>query len=302
MDRLAAMQIFVRVAELGSFSAAAAQLDLDRSVVTRQVAALETHLAIKLMERSTRRLALTAAGATYLEKCRLILNLVEVAESDLAEEGRQLRGRLRLSLPLSFGLKRLAPLLLQFASQHPELVLEMDYSDRRVNLIEEGLDLSIRVSPGLADTEVARKIGRARLLVVAAPAYLARHGRPRTPAELANHQCLAYTANGQAAWPPFRVNGVLENLPLRSRMSANNGDVLIEAAARGLGVTYQPDFICDDYIAQGKVEVLLSDYPLPALGVFALLPSNRHVPRKVRALIDFLKQGLAAGEGGVSTV
>ncbi|MBK9217908.1 MAG: LysR family transcriptional regulator [Uliginosibacterium sp.] len=296
MDRLAAMQIFVRVAELGSFSAAAAQLDLDRSVVTRQIAALEAHLGIKLMERSTRRLSLSAAGATYLEKCRLILNLVEVAESDLAEEGTQLRGRLRLSLPLSFGLKRLAPLLLRFASLHPDLALDMDYSDRRANLIEEGLDLSIRVSPGLADTEVARKIGRAQLWVVASPDYLARHGRPRTPAELAHHQCLAYTANGQAAWPPFRVNDTLEQVPLRSRISANNGDVLIEAAARGLGITFQPDFICEDYVAQGRVEVLLRDFPLPELGVFALLPSNRHVPLKVRAMIDFLKQGLAVGE------
>jgi len=150
MDRLDAMHLFVRVAETGSFSGVAQQLGVARSVVTRQIAALEAHLGVKLMARSTRRLALTASGTTYLEKCRVILNLVEVAEADVAEERATPHGRIRVSVPLSFGLKRVAPLLLDFLRRYPEVGLDMDYSDRRVNLIEEGIDLSIRIARRLA--------------------------------------------------------------------------------------------------------------------------------------------------------
>ncbi len=176
MDRLDAMRLFVRVAELGSFSAVAQQLGVARSVVTRQIAALETHLGVKLMARSTRRLALTSAGSAYLEKCRVILNLVEAAEADVAEERLTPRGNIRISLPLSFGLKRLAPLLLDFSQRYPEVALDMDYSDRRVNLIEEGIDLSIRITRRLEPGDVARKIGVGHMLAVASPEYLARHG------------------------------------------------------------------------------------------------------------------------------
>ena len=178
MDRLDAMHLFVRVAELGSFSAVAQQMGVARSVVTRQVAALEAHLGSKLMARSTRRLTLTSAGAAYLEKCRVILNLVEAAETDLAAEHQSPRGNIRISVPLSFGLRRVAPLLLDFARRHPEVSLDMDFSDRRQNLIEEGIDLSIRITRQLAPGDVARKLGVSRMKVIAAPDYLARHGRP----------------------------------------------------------------------------------------------------------------------------
>jgi DNA-binding transcriptional LysR family regulator len=293
MDRLDAMHLFVRVAETGSFSGVAQQLGVARSVVTRQIAALEAHLGVKLMARSTRRLALTAAGTTYLEKCRVILNLVEVAEADVAEERATPRGRIRVSVPLSFGLKRLAPLLLDFLRRYPEVGLDMDYSDRRANLIEEGIDLSIRITRRLEAGDVARRIGSGRMLAVAAPDYLARHGRPQHPVELAHHECLGYTAgNGSLAWQ-FLVDGQIESFPVRSRISANNGDVLTEAAAQGLGITCQPDFIADIFIAAGRVEAILADFPLPELGIYAVLPSNRHIPHRVRVLMDFLGERLA---------
>ena len=180
MDRLDAMQLFVRVAELGSFAGAAQQLGVARSVVTRQIAGLEAHLGVKLMARSTRRLTLTTVGTAYLEKCRVILNLVEAAEIGVAEERQTPRGNIRISLPLSFGLKRLAPLLLDFSQRYPEVALDMDYSDRRVNLIEEGIDLSIRVTRRLDAGDVARRIGTSRMLVLASPDYLSRHGQPAT--------------------------------------------------------------------------------------------------------------------------
>jgi DNA-binding transcriptional LysR family regulator len=300
MDRLDAMHQFIRVAELGSFSAVAQQLGIARSVVTRQIAALETHLGVKLMVRSTRRLALTSAGTAYLEKCRVILNLVEAAETDVAEERQAPRGNIRISLPLSFGLKRLAPRLLEFSQRYPEVALDMDYSDRRVNLIEEGIDLSIRITRRLQPGDVARRIGSGRMLVVASPEYLARHGRPRHPSELAHHECLGYTAGGAGQSWQFMVDGQLASFPVRSRINANNGDVLTEAAAQGLGITLQPDFIADSFLAAGRVESILTDFPVPELGIYAMLPSNRHVPHRVRVLMDFLaaSEQISAGETG----
>ena len=294
MDRFDAMRLFLRVAELGSFSAVALQAGVARSVVTRQIAALEAHLGVKLMARSTRRLALTSAGSAYLEKCRVILNLVEAAEADVAAERLTPRGNIRISLPLSFGLRRLAPLLLDFSQRHPEVSLDMDYSDRRSNLIEEGIDLAIRITRRLEPGDVARKIGTGRMLVVAAPEYLARHGRPQHPAELAHHECLGYASVGSPLPWQFMVDGQLESFPVRSRINANNGDVLTEAAAQGLGITLQPDFIAAGYLDAGRVERILADFAIPELGIYAMLPSNRHVPHRVRALMDALAAALAA--------
>lgn len=293
MDRLDAMQLFVRVAELGSFAGAAQQLGVARSVVTRQIAGLEAHLGVKLMARSTRRLTLTSAGTAYLEKCRVILNLVEAAEIGVAEERQTPRGNIRISLPLSFGLKRLAPLLLDFSQRYPEVALDMDYSDRRVNLIEEGIDLSIRVTRRLDAGDVARRIGTSRMRVLASPDYLSRHGQPAHPADLAHHVCLGYTNAGAATTWQFVVDGQLENFPIRSRINANNGDVLTEAAAQGLGIACQPDFIAGSFIAAGRVVEILVDYPGPELGIYAMLPSNRHIPYRVRVLMDFLAARLA---------
>ena len=288
MDKLQAMRIFVRVAELNSFSGVAQQLGVARSVVTRQVAALENHLGTKLMARSTRRLTLTSEGASYLEKCRVILNLVDAAETGIAEERLAPRGLIRISVPLSFGLKRVMPHLLEFVRRYPEVNLDMDYSDRRVNLIEDGIDLSIRITHKLESTDVVRKISHSRLCVIASPDYLARCGTPMHPAELTHHQCLGYTiAGGQQAWQ-FLINDKLLSFPLRSQINANNGEALTEAAAQGLGITCQPDFIAQPYLASGKVKEILTNYSLPELGIYAVLPSNRQIPHRVRVLMEFL--------------
>ena len=299
MDRLDAMRTFVRVAELGSFSALAQQLGVARSVITRQVAALEARLGTRLMVRSTRKLSLTLAGTAYLEKCRVILNLVEAAETDAAEARAVIRGSIRIGLPLSFGLKRLAPLLLEFSELQPAVHLEMDYSDRRVNLVEEGFDLSIRITARLAPSDVARRLGTCRLVVAASPAYLARHGRPSRPADLAGHECLAYTAGARRTAWTFGARGREETVHLQSRLSGNNGDVLAEAAARGLGVTMQPDFIVDAYLADGRLERVLEEFELPELGIYALLPGGRHQPHRVRVLTDFLAERLRSPRFGL---
>lgn len=293
MDRLEAMNLFARVAERGSFAAVATQLGVARSVVTRQIAALETHLGVKLMARSTRRLTLTAAGAAYLEQCRVILNLVEAAETGVAEHRLTPRGHLRLGLPLAFGLKRLLPALLEFAQRYPEISLDLDYTDRRLNLIEEGFDLSVRITDHLEPTDIARKLGACRLFVVAAPGYLARHGRPAHPAELKYHECVTYTGVPNHSTWLFQVEGRPEPVPVRSRLSANNGDALMAAVAAGMGIALQPDFIIESFLAAGTVETLLESFAPPPLGIYALLPSNRYLPYRVRVCIDFLAARLA---------
>lgn len=292
MDRLQAMQLFVRVAELNSFSAVAQQMGVARSVVTRQIAGLEQHLGLKLMARSTRRLTLTSAGAAYLEKCRVILNLVEAAETGIAEERQIPRGHLRISLPLSFGLTRIVPLLLDFARAYPEVSLEMDYSDRRGNLIEEGIDLAIRITGQLGAGEIARNMGSIHVRTVASPDYLERFGCPKHPSELVHHECLVYTAGGSHQSWPYHVEGVLQTFSVRSRIHANNGQALVEAAAQGLGIACQPDFILAPFIQSGRVTEILSAFDTPKLGIYAMLPGNRQVPHRVRVLMDFMADRL----------
>jgi DNA-binding transcriptional LysR family regulator len=198
----------------------------------------------------------------------------------------------RASLPLVFGLRRLAPLLLDFAERYPEVELEMDYTDRRVNLAEEGFDLSVRITARLAPTDVVRRLGSARLQVVASPDYLARHGAPRHPRELATHECLVYTTDTRRTAWPFVVDGRVEQFAVRGRVHANNGEVLAAAAARGLGLTLEPDFIVEAFA--GRLVPVLAEFPSPELGIYAVLPSNRYVPHRVRVLTDFLQERLQA--------
>jgi DNA-binding transcriptional LysR family regulator len=294
MDKLESMALFVRVAEMGSFSAVARQKGIARSIVTRQIAHLENTLGVKLLTRSTRSVSLTSHGTAYLEQCRAILDLVEAAETGLAEAHQAPRGNLRLSLPLSYGLKRLAPALLEFAQAYPEVSLEMDYTDRRVDLVEEGIDLGIRITRQLTGTDIVRRIGTVHMRAVAAPGYLARHGWPRHPSDLAHHACLSYSSQGRPAVWEFWVGGAITEFPIRSRIHANNGEVLTEAAARELGITYQPDFIVDDSIASGRIVKLLDDYPAVEMGIYAMLPSNRQIPYRVRVLLDFLAERVGA--------
>lgn len=294
MDRLDAMRLFIRVAELGSFSAVAHQLGAARSVVTRQIAALESHLGTKLLARSTRRLSLTSAGTAYLEKCREILNLVEIAETGLAEERQTPRGSIRLSLPLVYSLRHLAPLLLEFSRLYPEVELDMDFSDRRTNLIQEGIDLAVRITPHLEPGDITRRLGSARMVVLASTDYLATHGEPQHPAELIDHQCLGYTAGPSSQRWSFLVNGRLESFAIRPRLLANNGDVLLKAAVAGLGIAQQPTFIADELLQSGELREILKDYPLPELGIYAVLPGNRHIPHRLRVLMDFLVERLGA--------
>ena len=295
MDKLNAMQLFVRVAETGSFTAVADQLDVARSVVTRQISALEKQLGIKLMTRSTRSLTLTTAGSAYLEKCRVILNMVDAAESSLIEEKTEPRGRIRLGLPLSFGLQRLMPVLLEFAQAHSHIELVLDFSDRRSKLIEEGIDLSIRITSRLEPSDIVRKLGETRLLTVASPQYLAEHSRPKHPRELSQHACLVYSQDFQSTSWSYRSKDGDVNVTIRPRLAANNGEALLQAAAQGLGITRPPDFMAQAYLDNGSVVAVLPKFEPTPLGIYAVLPSNLYIPHRVSVLIDFLAAALSNG-------
>ncbi len=292
MDKLDAMQTFVRVAEAGSFTAVADHLQVDRSAITRQISALEKHLAAKLITRSTRSLTLTPAGAAYLEKCRLILNLVDATETGLREEGTHVRGRIRMAIPLSFGHARLLPLLLEFMRLQPHLELLLTLSDQRSNLIEEGLDLAIRVTADLHSSDIVRKLGACHLQTVASPAYLSQHGTPAHPDDLRHHECLLYTSSSTAAQWTYRIDGQIKNVAVRGRLAANNGLALLAANAAGMGISVQPDFLAEPFLASTAVVEILAEFKPPALGIYAVLPSNRYIPHRVAVLMDFLAQAL----------
>ncbi len=292
MDKLNAMQLFVRVAETGSFTAVADQLDVARSVVTRQISALEKQLGTKLMTRSTRSLTLTTAGSAYLEKCRVILNMVDAAESSLLEEKTEPRGRIRLGLPLSFGLQRLMPMLLEFAQTHAHIELVMDFSDRRSKLIEEGIDLSIRITSRLEPGDIVRKLGESRLLTVASARYLAAHSQPKHPRDLAQHACLVYSQDFQSTTWHYRSQEGDAAVTIRPRLVANNGEALLQAAAQGLGITRPPDFMAQPYLDNGSVVPVLTQFEPEPLGIYAVLPSNRYIPHRVSVLLDFLATAL----------
>jgi len=294
MDKLNAMQVFVRVAEAGSFTAVANQENVARSMITRQIASLEKQLGSKLIIRSTRSLTLTTAGAAYLERCRVILNMVDAAESSLSEEKVEPRGRIRLGLPLSFGLQRLMPSLAEFSKLYPHIQLSMDFSDRRANLIEEGIDVSIRITGDLDPSDIVRKLGTCKILTLASPQYLAQHGTPRHPRELQNHECLAYAMDMKPANWIYDVNGANFNVPIRGRMMANNGEALMQATAAGIGITRQPDFIAQPFLNSAEVVEVLKKFAIAPLGIYAVLPSNRYIPHRVSVLIEYLSNALKA--------
>jgi DNA-binding transcriptional LysR family regulator len=290
MNRIEAMNVFVRVAELGSFSAAASQLGIARSMVTRQVASLEKFLGAKLLARTTRHVSLTSAGQAYLEKCREIMSLLEEAESGVMEERHTPSGRLRISLPLSFGLSTLVPLLMDFRGEYPDIRLALDFSDRTVNLAEEGIDLSIRITSYLDPILIVRKLGEARLLTVASPSYLLEHGTPEHPVDLSRHSCLGYSPQVNNRPWSYAVDGKPEVFYPSFVMQANNGDAMAQAAVRGLGITLLPDFIVAPHILNEELKIILQAFEPSPLGIYAVLPSNRYVPLRVRVLLEYLSE------------
>ncbi|KFG67087.1 LysR family transcriptional regulator [Microvirga sp. BSC39] len=294
LDRVTSMQVFVRVAALGSFSAAARALDLSQTMVTKHVAALEDRLGVKLLHRSTRKLVLTEGGRDYLTACERILAEIEEAEASASLDRIEPRGTLRLNVPLTFGFRHIAPALPEFNRLHPDVSFDLGLADRFVDLIEEGWDLAIRIGRLKDSSLVARRLADCRIVVCAAPSYLKKHGAPQSLDDLSRHNCLGYTLPSAVEanrWTFGRDGEIV--VPVQGNLRANNGDALLAAAIAGQGLIYQPTFIVGDSLRNGSLVPVLGGYPIHPPGIHAVLPSGRQAPAKVRVFIEFLARRFA---------
>lgn len=285
------MTVFVHVVEAGSFSSAARRLGIAKSIVSRRIGALEARLGTSLFHRSTRRLSLTETGLAYVERARRILSDVAEADDVARQLQGELKGKLRVAAPMSFGWRHLAPAVLDFLAAHTGLDVDLDLNDRRVDLVSEGYDLAIRIGK-LADSSlIARTLAPCRHVVCASPAYLAKRGIPRTPLDLAtqNHDCLVYSNRPASEQWRFRMGDTWHEAPVMARrLGVNNGDVLRDAAIAGLGLVVLPTFLVGDAVAAGALCVVLGDHEFFDPSIHAVWPPNRQLSAKVRALVDFL--------------
>ncbi len=294
MDRLRAFEIFAAVVAKGSFVRAAEALDTSPANVTRYIVELETHLGTRLLNRSSRKLSLTESGEALYERSRQILEEVAEAEAVVSTTTLRLRGRLRLNVPVSFGILHLAPLWPLFMEQYPEVELDVVLADRVVDLVEEGFDLGIRISRGGSGTYAARKLATSRNIVCASPGYLLRHPPPKIPADLREHACLGYTyAQTADEWRFSDEAGAEHLVKVRYAMHTNNGDTARAAAIGGRGVIWQPSFLIGADLRARRLVELLSGYRLPDIDMLAVYPSRRHLGAKVRVMVDFLVQAFA---------
>lgn len=297
MDRLTGIEVFLQVAGAGSFSAAARQLGLSRSAVSKHVQALEQHLGARLLNRTTRRLSLTDVGASFYERAREILAELEEAEQAVTSLQAQPRGLLKVNAPLSFGILHLAPLVPEFLARYPDIEIDLSYNDRFVDLVNEGFDVAVRIGQLRDSSLLARRIAPVRILPCASPTYLAAHGTPRTPAELAGHNCLVYSYQPYAhEWRFTDAAGALHKVHVGGNLRANNGETLLSAAVQGLGIVLSPDFIAARALRAGEVVALLPEYTAPAVAVHAVYPYTRTPPAKLRAFVDFLVERLSEPE------
>ena len=294
MDRFSGMQIFVSIVEAGSITAAAERLNLAKSAVSRSLAELEAHLGVALIQRTTRRLNLTDSGRAYYERCLGILADVAEAESAVSQSHGALKGHLKVALPLSFGLLHLAPLIQTFMTEHPEIRFELDFNDRQIDLMQEGFDLAVRIAT-LADSSlIARRLAPIRHVVAASPAYLALHGTPRDAAELAQHECLAYSnVSDPGLWRFRGPDGQPGQVRVPVRLAASSGEFLLRAAVSGEGPVMLPTFYVDDAFRAGQLVPLLTDHRWPELAAYAVYPPTRHLSTRARAFVDFLAERLA---------
>lgn len=292
MDRLTAMEMFVRVVSAKSFSAAARQLGVSKSVVSKAVAELEDRLRAQLLNRTTRQMSLTEVGQAYYDRCVAILEQVNETEQMVTLGSQCPRGLLRVSAPMTFSVLNLGWPLSDFMEQYPELSLELTLNDRVVDIVEEGFDLAIRISHRLKDSNlIAVKLSSARTVTCASPNYLKQFGEPKHPRDLLQHHCLRYSNLGPAQEWSFRdpQTGEPIQVAVSGRVIANNGEVLRAAAIKGDGIIAGPSFLVAEEIRQGRLVPILKEYAAPPFNIYAVYPPNRHVSAKVRRLVEFLK-------------
>lgn len=296
MDELGGLSVFVHVADAGSFVAAGRVLGLSASAIGKSIARLEERLGVRLFHRSTRSIRLTQEGALFLDRCRRIIGEIKAAELELSRASETPRGRLRVSLPLASGL--LLPVMCDFMSQYPDIELDLDFTNRNVDLIEEGFDAAIRVG-NLEDSRLsARNCGSFNLILVASPIYIARRGMPKQISDLSNHDCLhfRFIRSGRIAKWPLSVDPAGPDIRLPPKLVSNENLMLIQAAKQGLGITCVPDFTVRSALAAGTLQAILERDVNQKIDWWALWPSNPHLQPKLAAFVDFLSKRVAAME------
>lgn len=292
MDKLEAMNAFVKVVALGSYAEAGRALGLTRSAVSKAVMELEQLLGARLLDRTTRRVSATEAGLAYYESCVDILGRVEETEMQVSRLHDEPRGVLKINAPVSFGLLHLGPFVVEFMGAYPDLKIELTLNDRFIDPIEEGVDITLRIGI-LADSSlIARRLAPARRALVAAPSYLRRSSPPERPEDLAKHRCLNYGHTTTLQRWQLTHGGDVKSIAINSVLCSNNGDVLRAAVLGGQGITKLPTFLVGPDIKAGRLKVVLPDYPPTDLGIFALYAPNRYLAAKTRLLIDFLASRL----------
>ena len=290
MDRLQAVQLNIRDDELGSFSKAAADLGIGQPSATKLVAQLEKRLGSRLLHRSTHGVTPTEIGALYYEKCKLIAHHVDEAETVAALLQSRVQGSLRISTSVAFGRRVLVPLVMRFMRSHPELQVDLTFEDRYVDLVEQGVDVAIRMGRLADSTLGASYLGVNPWVVVASPDYLAKHGIPLVPADLGIHDALVYsTVQGDARWHFTGPDGQVLQMPVKGPLRSNNLSALLAAARSGMGVAALPLYVAYESVLNGAVQTVLADWVLPQQEIHAVYPSPRLVPTKVSGFIAWLQ-------------
>lgn len=288
MSKIEEMETFVRVVDAGTITLAAQRMHLAKSAVSRRLSELEERLQAQLFIRTTRKLRLTDTGQSFYERCLSILADIEETEAQISQVHGELRGRLRVALPRSFGQLQLQDALNDFVEEHPALFLDLDFNDRRVDIIQEGFDVAIRIGKLEDSTLIARRLAPIRMLVCASPTYLRTRGIPASPDELLRHRVLAYSLSSDPAIRYRAEDGSYKSLVLPRAMTANSGEFLLEAGIRGLGLLWEPTFIAYRAVEQGLLVPLLTDFQWATGTAHILYPRTRHLSARVRKFVDFM--------------
>jgi len=288
MDRLSSMKLYCHIVEVGQLSIAADQLNLSKGTVSKQLAKLEAHLGGRLLNRTTRRLTLTEAGSAFYERAKQILESVEEAECVVSGFTAEPRGTLKINAPMSFGASYLGGLLADYQNKYPQVDIQISLHDRQIDVVEEGYDLVLRIASLEDSSLIARRLASCRIVLCASPAYLEKHGEPKTPEELKNHPCLLYTYNDSSKYWTLQnsVGSCKKQIPVDGPLLANNGDLICDAMLKGMGISSMPTFIVGDAIKKGEAKVILPEWHPPSSDIYLLYPSSKNLSAKVRAFVD----------------
>ncbi len=286
------IRIFVTIVNMGSFTAAAEHLQLSKQFVSRRMAALEKQVAARLLVRNTRKLSVTDTGQVFFHHAQRILEEVHEAEQVISARQQKLTGSFRISLPMIYGVRRLAPLVVEFQTAHPELSIHIDMSDHYVDVVGEGFDMVLRIGNLMDSTLIARCLGKLAMVLCASPRYLAAHGTPASGADLIQHNCLLYGREGQFGWKLTSEEGVT-TFPVRGSLSSNNGEVIRDAAEAGVGIALLPAFIVEESLKKGTLLQIMRESSPPPLTLSALYPRHRQNSAVTRVLLSFLAERVA---------